>query len=189
MFARIKEWWKLDKPRALPMDFCSKEGDYTWEDWQREAADKHPIRYAIQERLPTQVYVHVLKPLENFFYWIRTHTYNRYHMLNLKSPQNRYEWGWLDRDQAIVFACFNILKAYVEREMSQISYYAPATEWCPEYDRRDEEKEIMELYDWWTVGRRKNLDENPNYLDEDDDEDEDTVMLARLMKIRRTLWS
>lgn len=187
MIQRIRRWWKLDKPRALPMDFCSKEGDYTWEDWRRDAKSDHPIRFFIQETLPRKVCVHALMPLENMFYWIRTHTYNRYHIVDLRSPQNYYKWGWIDRDQAMVFACFNLLKDFVEKEMSQNCYYHEDENMS--YDRRAEEAEILALYKWWTVGRRERLDSKEDYLDNFDNPDEDTIMLARLLKVRRYLWS
>jgi hypothetical protein len=171
------------------MDFCAREGDYTWEDWRREAKSSHPIRFYIQETLPLKVYVSALAPLEELFYWIRTHTYNRYHIVDLRSPQNYYKWGWIDRDQAMVFACFNLLKDYVEKEMDQICYYSAATEHNPEWDRRELEREIMELYKWWTVERRDHIDNDPNFHHNEDDVSEDTIMLTRLLKIRNTLWS
>ena len=127
--------------------------------------------------------------ISHAWYWLRTHTYNRYHILSLASPQNHYEWGWIERDQAILHACFNLLKDYVEEEMGQVCYYAPANEeyGSPEWDHREEEDEINALYQWWMVDRDKHIDENKNYFYEDACEDDE--MLLRLMKIRRHLWS
>src|SRR5580692_4221700 len=56
----------------------------------------------------------VIDPLSTAKYWLRTHTINRYHMIDIRTPE--YDWGWIDRDYAILAANFNILKEFVEKE-------------------------------------------------------------------------
>lgn len=188
IWQRLKKWWLLDTPFALPL--FPEEGEYSWKEWRADAKAGHPVRYFFQETLRSFVVVHVAMPVEEFFYWSRTHTYNRYHILDLRSPQNYYDWGWIDRDRAMLHACFNLLRDFVEKEMDRVCYYAPATENCPEWDRRDIEKEILELYQWWKKDRREHIDANPMYFHPlEGEECEDDVMLARLIKIRGYLWS
>lgn len=196
MFKWIRKWWKLDKPRSLPMrGLGDKPGDFTWEDWQEEAAKAHPIRYAIQERLPIKVYVHVLKPLEELFYWIRTHTYNRYHLLDLRSESNGYKWGYCDPTGMMLYANFAILNMFVENDMPNICYYSEATKHCPVWDKRAEEKEILELHKWWNEERPVET-ENIDYFHPKLEPEEyatwrckDDIMLERLVKLRMSLWS
>ena len=163
------------------------------------------------ERLP--------KGIGNIFYWIRAHTYNKYHLINI-SGQDGYTWGWIDRDRAMMLACFKLLCDYVEKESHQIDWT-----WGPDYQ---ECKATMDyLYNWWKVERpkkQKEIDDfcnnNPSrpfrersiknedgtwtLLPESDKEKEiqekfnqmDTALeqeedenLIKLMKIRRALWS
>lgn len=101
-----------------------------------------------------------------FYYWIRTHIWNRYHMLNMKSKQNGYSWGWQDRSELILFACMNLFKDFIEKERGGRSKLR--TEMRPfdiawgmneqdftEYFTGDIKKEqvLAELYDWWVGGR------------------------------------
>jgi hypothetical protein len=191
LWNKLMKWWRLDKPRFLPCrDFGAEPDDYCWEDYYRDAKAKFPIRYFLQETLPRFFRLNFTYPIDQFWYWIRSHTFDRYHVLSLKSPQNHYTWGWIDRDRAMLHACFNLLKDFVEKEMEHNVYYLPATEYCPEWDQRDQEKEIKELYQWWMTDRQKNMDNNPSYFyPKEGEECEDDVMLARLMKIRGYLWS
>ena len=58
--------------------------------------------------------------VSDIFYWIRTHTKDRYHILNLKEaePENRdgYRWGWLDRSEVLLISSFLVLRMFVEQE-------------------------------------------------------------------------
>ena len=82
------------------------------------------------------------------WYWLRTHTWNRYHIIDCRSPHNDYKWGWCDRDYLMLCACFNILKDFVERELPH-SYtdYSQSGAW------QDSRTEILALYEWWMKGR------------------------------------
>ncbi len=77
---------------------------------------------------------------------------------------------WIDRDVIMLHACFQILQDAVEQEQvdTQCDYDA----------HKDVVDEIRYLYNWWV--------KRP--VDFDDDE-EDTQMLQRLMRIRNFLWT
>jgi hypothetical protein len=114
-----------------------------------------------------------LKHVSRLLYWLRTHTYHRYHMLNLKNKKNGYSWGWLDRSEGILFANMAILVDFVEKEMAfegHVDWRSAAevkesgeTENDPWGDaNRDAhalaKKEMIEIYDWWTKGRKEEHD-------------------------------
>lgn len=100
-----------------------------------------------------------LPKIGNVFYWIRCHTYNKYHLINI-SGQDDYRWGWIDRDRVITLACFKVLCDYVEKESHQIDW-----EWC---ERARENKKTMDyLYNWWKVERPRKLKEIEDFCETD----------------------
>ncbi len=150
-------------------------------------------------------------PFSQAWYWVRTHVWNRYHIVNCKSPQNGYRWGWCDRDWLMFCACFNILVDFVEKESPRVGLD----------DADDRDVEIRNLYHWWTQGRanahasaRKLLHGIPAKEDKGDSleslmdavgantpewktwreasaalDARDDEMLARLMAVRQSLWT
>ncbi len=176
---------RLDKPVMLPWRKFQHNGEpnYDWDDWHRDAKEAHPIRYFLTESLPLFFRRKIWSHLETAKYWLRTHTYNRYHMLDLRNPF--YDWGWVDCDNQILYASFNILKSYVEAEMTTIDW---------EWDEPHQEvgAEIRALYDWWTVERKAEHDALTNKYDYDAEEafaEKDQLMLHRLIIVRSYLWS
>lgn len=133
------------------------------------------------------------------YHWIRCHTWNRYHVINLKRSGGDYEWGWVDRDVAMWLACFTLLCDYVERE-------APFEfiNWDTDEYHAHAGREIKALYSWWRHGRAREhaeleaIDaewENQDakwaeYCERVDTlEKKDQEMLDRLMKVRGYLWT
>lgn len=89
-------------------------------------------------------------------YWLRTHTVDRYHILDLRGMDG-YEWGWLDRSHAIYLAAFKCLVEYVEGEEP-----FKLIDWDATPEHAHARDEIKDLYEWWTKGKdaeRKELDE------------------------------
>jgi len=134
------------------------------------------------------------------WYWFRCHTYTKYHILDMRSPENGYSYGWIDRDQAMLFACFNLLVEYVEKEdgLNSVDWDAgydsgAPKEWIDEY--RHAGKEIKDLYNWWKFKRPimyKNMEKaepNKSLELEDTINKIDNENLLRLMKIRGYLWT
>lgn len=81
------------------------------------------------------------------WYWFRTHTYNRYHLLDLRG-QGDYEWGYVDPCWKMYLACFAILVDYVEKEKG-----LEVIDWSWNEDHAEAGRTIKELYDWWKTGR------------------------------------
>lgn len=93
-------------------------------------------------------------------YWLRSHTFTRYHVVDGRTPE--YRWGWIDRDNLMFNACFNILVDFVENEDPAVGFrglgdYAyegmgeDARESIMVQVRR--EREVREIYQWWKVDR------------------------------------
>lgn len=79
---------------------------------------------------------------------------------------------WLDRDEIMLHACFQILQDCVEKEHVDTH--------CDYEVHKEFVDEVRFLYNWWL--KRKNNDSYDNDIEDDE-------MLIRLMKIRTQLWT
>jgi len=79
--------------------------------------------------------------------------------------------NWVDRDEIMLHACFQILQDCIEKEKVDTH--------CEYKNNKDFVDEVRFLYKWWKK-RKQAIHE---------DMDEDDKMLARLMKIRTALWT
>lgn len=121
--------------------------------------------------------------LNGLYHWIRCHTWNRYHIVNV-SGIDGYKWGWIDRDHVLLYASFVILSDFVEKEDPTVGLRTLADYMCkcddPECCSHDNdkncmlaatkaqierEKEIRAIYDWWKVERPRDHEECRNILD------------------------
>ena len=108
--------------------------------------------------------------LSDIFYWIRTHTKDRYHILNLKGaePENKdgYKWGWIDRSEVLLISSFLVLRMFVEQEGNSPGFgdlsalIKEAEENKDLHEQLDtlraqqkDYEEIMLLYNWWVKDR------------------------------------
>lgn len=111
------------------------------------------VKWKLQYKWP-------FKQLGEACYWLRTHTYNRYHMLDIRNKRNGYEWGWMDRCEGIVFANFAILVDFVEKEKPFVH-----VDWTSDDDHINAAKEIRDLYRWWKVERKRDHDLYEEHLE------------------------
>lgn len=142
------------------------------------------------------------------YHWVRCHTWDRYHIIDIgKSNPHYYNWGWVDRDHAMMAACFQLLTDFVDKEKP-----FDVIDWESDSGHRKAGKEIKELYEWWTSERfweHQELDgmhvkvpdlDNADTSIWDDSwnewcafsdelDEKDDLMLKRLMKIRKYLWT
>lgn len=91
------------------------------------------------------------KYISTALYWFRTHTYNKYHLIDCRCPHNGYSWGWFDRSEIMVFAMMAILKEYVEKESYQI-------DWDSDPHHAEAKKEMDTILEWWNRGRKEEHD-------------------------------
>lgn len=162
-------------------------------------------------------------PLRNLYWWFQ-HNFNprhRYHMLDLRQPKwdLNYRHGWIDSDTKMVYALFNILNRFVERELP--NFYIPTEEEIvarPEYEReclktqRKAGLEIIAIHNWWTAVRPVMQDQQKRALNEwhtahkakapneqelfkridELDEKYNTTLedyMIRLIKVRGSMWT
>ena len=81
--------------------------------------------------------------------------------------------GWIDSDEIMLHACFQILKDCVEQEHVDTH--------CNYAAHKDFVDEVRFLYQWWI-----NRSQKPTSIEQNI---EDDLMLIRLMKIRTGLWT
>ena len=194
----------LPKPYALPSRSFSTGPDdksYTWEDYYEEMSAKYPFRYWLHETFPDFIRT-IRNKLHVVIYWIKSHTYKKHHILDLRSPVGiQYKYGWIDVDEAMMIACFNLLRRFVEEESG--------LRWADTdgvtLEQNSRLMEIKELYEWWMTGREKDHEKINEYLGDKDGfrlskfldygetitrlENKDNEMLDRLMKVRESLWT
>ena len=120
-------------------------------------------------------------PIGRAVYWLRTHTVDRYHLVDIRNPRNGYTWGWIDRSDAMLFAAFAVLVDFVEKE------YPGYVDWEYTDEMRAQRDEILALHRWWTKDRADERDADDGSTDAMDDKDD--AMLLRLMAVRGILWT
>jgi hypothetical protein len=141
-----------------------------------------PIRWWLLETLP--------RGLEHARYWLRAHTTQRRHIIDIRDPANGYAWGWLDRDGVLLFAAFTILRQYVEKERP----FDPPDRWAEgDPEQVAAGKELRTLYDWWTQVRPADLaafePEDRCSIWNQQLRDTDDAMLRRLIALRGYMWT
>lgn len=86
----MKNPFKLEKPRALPMRFCSPENSYCWEDWHEENRKKHPVKYFISESIP-RYFRSKIYSFDMFVINIKSRFFYKDHIFNYKNDFVSYE--------------------------------------------------------------------------------------------------
>lgn len=202
----------------------------TWEDWHRTVKVMHPIKYFIAETfadwIKYKVWYKVWLPYDKFQYWLRSHIVpsRRYHMLDLRQPLKRggkanhdaYRYGWVDVDQKILYAIFNLLGEYLNKENpTDLSNFYSLEQINNDPMLKNQHDSFLEakaIYHWWTIERAEQEEIKEKLLNDwhsakkakasntevlwdmmrqidENEENKTEEMLLRLLKIRRTLWT
>lgn len=229
MFRRLRHLWQRHVALPSPQDLgrlwtgglpSRQDVDdpdvYTWEDWEKEVEKDFPLRWKIDQVL-TEIGI-LGKQIGRAGYWLRCHTYDRRHLLDLSQAEagipDGYRWGYLDPCRIMLLASFLALRIYVEKDRP----HDPATVWTPDELAEDHLKERKAAYDeamflcrWWTVDRLNDeaeatrLSNYAHSLPPKSPEREQAMtawltyyraveqrpheMLMRLAKIQETLWT
>jgi hypothetical protein len=177
----MKKLFKFPTPKELGMSnfdfgmpsrlFPNHPMEYTWEDYEERLQEMYPDKYLLAYTLP-KFFLHlwwaISRPLIKVYYWFVSHFVpsRRYHWLDLRQPD--YKYGWLDIDARMVYALFNLLSQFVEKESHQ--NYIPTEEEVKEChwmkESLDNYKEYMGIYNWWKIDRAKGLEEESKKLTE-----------------------
>jgi hypothetical protein len=113
-----------------------------------------------------------LARIGRLFYYLRAHTYNRYHIIDISNLDPDYKWGWIDTDHKMFYAMFKLFQDFMETE-----YEHGFVDWDANYtaenfpdeasqawvaDARKRHQEMKDIYTWWKTDRfeeNKLLDE------------------------------
>jgi len=179
-FLRLPTPIELGKAKTnyLPFSALSDNKDYSWEDYDKEVKEKYPVKYFINETLPN-----ILRATKHPFSCVyRYIKYNfipgcRYHILDLRQPEGEcdcYRWGYSDVRERMLYAVFNLIVFFVEKENDhlhgKISYLEKSILSSKENDNLDEAgilqvqvdfyREVMVIYDWWMYTRKFNYSQS-----------------------------
>lgn len=207
--------WKV--PMALPVEFFPhKEGELTWEKWRENAKNKNPVKYFFMETF-FEIIRSIAFRIDRVIYFIRCHTFNKYHLLDLRQPKwgyQQYKWGYSDIVQRMIYANFNLLVEYIEKEYDGAeSIEKFITDLKGEKDVPPGQiqglEKALELYKWWkyvlpemqkeydaavheAVKDRKSPDRdklNKTWEMEENIENTIDAKLKELIDIRRGMWT
>jgi hypothetical protein len=84
---------------------------------------------------------------------------------------------WEEIDTMMLYACFSLLERFVQEEMH-------LTDWEVSARQQQIKQEIDDLSTWWNQRKLAHQD-----LEDEEQQQEDTEMLLRLIQIRTYLWS
>jgi hypothetical protein len=158
---KIHSLFKWEKPSALAVSWMKNPpGTLTWEQWEKDTKAKFPFKYFVFEDVPDYVWS-MNRKVSDFLYHIKSVTYKKQHLLDLRQPKGswqEYKYGFRDKVNTIVYANFNILCEFVEKEYNgRHDIHQHIEELKAEKDQYDPTPQInflekvLELYDWWKV--------------------------------------
>ena len=101
-------------------------------------------------------------------YWLRCHTFTKYHMVDCRTPT--YRWGWIDRSEMLLYANFNILVEFIELEKPD-----KFIDWRSDPEHSHAWDEMMYLYTWWKHERQAELNAMSLILNEVQHQDWDDM--------------
>jgi len=171
----------------------------------------------VRDFLKYKIWFKVARPFEKAWYWFVSHFVpsRRYHMLDLRQ-KGGYQYGWQDVPEKMLYAIFNLLGEYLHEESpNDLTQWYTREQIAVDQGLKEQQDNIDEarvIHRWWIIGRKEEQEaisnmmtkwyeakkaKNPDakaYWDtlqemEDGLEQKTDLMITRVMKIRRTLWT
>ncbi len=120
------------------------------------------------------------KYISTAVYWLRTHTYNKYHLVDCRNKRNGYEWGYTDISEKVLLANMALLNYFIDKEKGLNCH----VDWrsAEEHQKAGEEvdegsahiyddhakaaQEMRAIYHWWNVERKQEHDAYDKALEE-----------------------
>lgn len=180
--------------------FGAKPGDYTWKVHYSEMKEKYPIRYFINRYIPRFFKKYIIRPLDNFKYWIVSHTIRKYHLLDLRN--NDYKYGWVDSDSQLLYASMAIMENFIIEQDTNSRLIWLNEELlkdpdCKEFNWNESIKfceDLLHIQKWWRIERTKNIElsfSGPEYGLEFDEKcyNQDDEMMKKLIDMRDRMWT
>lgn len=223
-FPGPKDLGKANSNYALPSRLFNKyQTGYTWEDHDMELKKLFPLKYFFLKRIPEFInkffWWKTKRTFKDIYYWLQCHLLPSYHfhILDLRQPKgsDHYSYGWRDIPEKMLYANFNLLKDFLEKE----NPYDPSDDNTLEEIYKDPGlitsykymQEAKFLHHWWTVIRKEKYNEEQSLLSKAVEvknnkkqydelmekwreankkfDEEEQEMLIRLIKIREFMWT
>jgi len=149
------------------------------DEWHANAKREHPVRYFLTEDVP-MFFRRLNGRRRDLYYWVRNTLWDRHNTIVCR----KLPVTWSDRDHRMLHACFQLLTDFMDLEKpwefsASDEEMREAYKDCDWADERVEDwRELRELYQWW----QKRDETGEKY-------DADQLMLTRLIKHRRLLWT
>lgn len=179
--------FKIPGPKDLGMSdsngsmpcamFRNYPGEVTWEDYYARVQKEYPVRYFFSATVP-HFFRHnwrkVTQPIIDAKYWLFCHLLpsHRFHLVDIRQPfdhnynKHPYRYGWLDTDERMMYAMFNLLVEFVEKEEPYVliptakDLVDADSDSQEDQDRNfflsrqiDQHKEYMTIYNYWKFER------------------------------------
>ncbi len=130
--------------------------------------------YFLRYTLPMWFEYNVFRRFREAIYWIKCHTLKSYkfHIVDLRGVDSvhKYKYGYKDPGAILELACWAMLRKYVEecKPSDPETWAGPdlVKEGGEFYHNKIVYDEVMGLYDWWTKGRLKYVEDMDNLYEE-----------------------
>lgn len=179
----------LDEPHAMSFD--------EWDDWEEKKKREQPVAWFVRRTVPRFFSRKWREWIHEPWYWLKCRVWHRWNVIHIRTLPPT----WMDRDDTLLHAAFQIFTDFVEfEEPAEFRYsreeYGGFWDGCEA--RLKGYDEMHALYNWWKVERpaRKEPEEGDGVdwgkelLAADRRwDDEDNAMLKRLVDIRKSLWT
>lgn len=217
----------LSNSNSLPLRKLTPDAkQFSWEDYDNYIKKTYPIKYFLLETLYNYIKYNIFYkayiPLYKIYHFMLCHFVpsRKYHLLDLRQKENKfsvdvYRYGWIEIPEKMTYAMFNLLTEFVENSQ-KIDFNQFSEEDLKNDPGLRQQKllfdESQEIYNWWHIERKKDLNEINNlYKDfdialnsknlnlkndllelirakESSMEYKTDQMLERILKIRKGLW-
>jgi hypothetical protein len=165
---RVHKLLRWEVPHALPSEmFGHTSGEMTWESWSAETKSKYPIRFFVLQTAPSVLGSWWFR-VDQRWYWFQSVTYKKRHLLDLRQPKDApydfaYRYGWCDVDSKIIYANFNLLVQFVDKELGGPQKATEDLKWLKENNAPPFQcstiEEALRLYKWWKEDRLIRIEE------------------------------
>lgn len=170
-YSKLAKW--LETKAGLQPPICATRED--WRTWRQETAKKFPVTYYITRTVLPYVQNVVMFPSDVYFsisIYVKNRFVDKMHVLRTGLPVGSY----YDLDYRILCAVFTSFVEFIEKEKTVKGLFEEIH--CAEGIPLENALEEKALYYYWKC-------RDPY----DFDCAEDDLMLERLMKIRKNLWT
>lgn len=163
----------MSKSNALgSREFTPDQEGPMWEDYYdflSKMYKKQYKRYKLIKDIDFWISVHIIMNIEEFIYFIKSNTYRKHHMLDLRQPKDvkfghdSYRWGYIDVEHKLTYAVFNLVEMYINGgnhiKFSEEDLKDPSVK-----EQNEIHLKIKDLLEWWKIDRKAQHEEYDRLL-------------------------